>query len=198
MTEHTGMTDNTAVPDYDLADVFEVRDPAQYKALFDDTRLQIIDLLSERAATISELAEALGRPKGTIGHHIGVLDDAGLIRVVRTKRVRALEAKYWGRTARTFEYSGMIEAGVLPPEHAMATAATDIAQARKDFAGDEENLAGIQGVRYARIPLDRAKQWEARLRDLVDEFVSQPRSGDTVYGLAVALYPTVRPHLNDE
>ena len=41
-----------SVPDYDLADTLRFDSPTQYKALFEDTRSQIIDLLNERAATI--------------------------------------------------------------------------------------------------------------------------------------------------
>ena len=78
---------------YPLHDLLALEGPDQFRALFEDTRIDIIELLSERAATTSQLADALGRPKGTIGHHLGVLADAGLVRVVRTKKVRALEAK---------------------------------------------------------------------------------------------------------
>src|SRR5699024_9538805 len=111
--DHTGMADHTAdpdrpstphVPDYPLDDGLTLEDPAQYRALFEETRQQIVTLLSERAATVSELAATLQKPKGTVGHHMQVLADAGLVHVVRTQKVRALVAKYWGRTARIFYY----------------------------------------------------------------------------------------------
>ena len=91
--------------DYDFAhDVLRVEEPEQFKAVGDPTRQKIISLLSERAATTSQLAEALGQPKGSVGHHLKVLEKAGLIRVVRTRQVRAMTEKYYGRTARLFEY----------------------------------------------------------------------------------------------
>jgi DNA-binding transcriptional ArsR family regulator len=45
----------------------------------------------ERAepATITELAVAVERPKSTLAHHVKVLTEAGLVRVTRTRRVRA-------------------------------------------------------------------------------------------------------------
>ena len=46
-------------------------------------------------------------PKGTVGHHLKVLEKAGLIRVVRTRQVRALTEKYYGRVARLFELKGV-------------------------------------------------------------------------------------------
>lgn len=94
------MADHKA-PDYELDDVLDVDRPEQFKALFEETRVAIVDLLLERAATVKELAETLGKPKGTIGHHVSALVAAGLIRVVRTRMVRAIEAKYYGRVART-------------------------------------------------------------------------------------------------
>jgi predicted ArsR family transcriptional regulator len=51
---------------------------------------------------VTELADELGLPKGTVGHHVKVLEDAGLVRVVRTRRVRAVTEKSYGRTARLF------------------------------------------------------------------------------------------------
>lgn len=124
------MADNTMTPptpDYELAEALEFNDPAQYRALFEVTREQIVSLLLERAATTTDLAEVVGKPKGTIGHHLKVLERAGLVRVVRTKRVRALEAKYYGRTARVFFYHHAYEA-VGRPQRVLADAAAEIAQ----------------------------------------------------------------------
>lgn len=183
-------SDPRPVPDYDLDDVLELTEPQQFKALFEETRLHIIDMLSERAATTSQLGDALDRPKGTIGHHLGVLEDAGLVRVVRTEKVRAIEAKYYGRTARTFLLDHVMD----EPRAMFATAPAELRQAKELF-GDDPEVAGLSTVRYARIPNERAGEWQSRLTALVEEFVGQPRGGDLVYGLAVALYPTARPHL---
>ncbi|HKI91522.1 MAG TPA: winged helix-turn-helix domain-containing protein, partial [Gaiellaceae bacterium] len=89
-------------PDYEADDVMVVREPEQLKALGDDLRSQIVVLLRERARSTTELAELVDLPKGTVGHHVKVLERAGLIRVVRTRKVRALTERYYGRTARLF------------------------------------------------------------------------------------------------
>ena len=65
-------------------------------------RLRIVALLRERAATTTELAEQVGLVKGTVSHHLKVLEGAGLIKVVRTRRVRALTESFYGRVARLF------------------------------------------------------------------------------------------------
>src|ERR1700737_4901708 len=96
------LSSNTVVPDYDLAEDLEVTTPAQLRAMAGPLRSTILDLLLERAATVSELASAVGRPKSTVAHHVNVLADAGMLRVVRTRRVRATEERYYGRTARLY------------------------------------------------------------------------------------------------
>lgn len=192
MTDHTGMADHTA-PDYELDTTLEFSGLEQYRALFEETRMEIVDLLLERAATIKELSEALQKPKGTIGHHVAVLEEAGLIRVVRTKMVRAIEAKYYGRTARTYLIGDKSESGFdLARGHFLANATAEFS-----LADPKAEPPPLSTLRYARIPDDRADEWLDRLVDLAHEFVSEPRGGETTYGLLLAMYPTARPHLPD-
>jgi DNA-binding transcriptional ArsR family regulator len=81
-------------PDYDLPDTVEVTTPAQLRAIADPLRSSLLYLTLERAATVTELATAVGRPKSTVAHHVGVLVEAGMLRVVRTRRVRAIEERF--------------------------------------------------------------------------------------------------------
>ena len=76
--------------DYAAKDTLVVADPKQLKALADPLRTQLIQLLRDRARSTQELAEELSTPKGTVAHHLKVLESAGLIRVVRTRKVRAM------------------------------------------------------------------------------------------------------------
>ena len=179
-----------STPNYDLADTLRFDSPAQYRALFEDTRSQIINLLNERSATIKELADTLGKPKGTIGHHVGVLAEAGLIRVVRTEMVRAIEAKYYGRTARTFLLDPLVKDDIdLAPGFFLTTAAAEYAGA---VSGKTEPLSTL---RHARIPESKAAEWAARLIEISKEFIAETPSGETTYGLVIGFYPTDRPHL---
>ncbi|GAB2601369.1 winged helix-turn-helix domain-containing protein [Pseudactinotalea suaedae] len=178
-------------PDYELDETLDLADPAQYRALFEETRSLIVSLLLERAATTSELAAALGKPKGTVGHHLKVLEEAGLVRVVRTKKVRALEAKYYGRTARVFLYQREHEA-VGYEARVMAQAAAEIAQSPSEGAHLNAN------IRYVRIPDERALEWKHRLDDLLMEFADEPRGGETTYGLVFGLYATTRAPLPED
>ncbi|HEU4750882.1 MAG TPA: winged helix-turn-helix domain-containing protein [Acidimicrobiia bacterium] len=183
--EYIGIIDHSE-PDYPLAEHLELG-AEQIKVLFEETRLAIADLLTDRPATVTELAGALNRPKGTIAHHIARLEEAGLVEVVRTRKVRAIEERFYGRTARTFLLDALTEAGV----------STDIFfhQALAELPAGKN---GLVTLRHARIPTHRAAEWARRLGELVDEFVAQPRSGRKNYGLLIALYPTDRPTLAEK
>ncbi len=190
------MADHPA-PNYELEETLPLENVEQFKALFDETRMQITDLLLERAATVSEIADTLSRPKGTIGHHVGVLEEAGLVHVVRTKKVRAIEAKYYGRTARTFLLTSKFDTDLeISPDYFLTSAAAEFSKAS---VGDQYTHGApmMSTLRYARISEDRAAEWVMRMSELTQEFASEPRDGEVTYGLLVAYYPTDRPHLPD-
>ena len=112
------MEDNPASgPDYDLADRMALSSPEQVRAIGHPLRTTILQLLHERAATVTELAEAVGR------------------------------GELWGF------------------------------------------------IRHARISEDQASAFWDRMAELVEEFDRMPRSGETVYGFAVGIYPTDHPTL---
>jgi DNA-binding transcriptional ArsR family regulator len=188
------MADHTS-PDYELAETLPLESVEQFKALFDETRMQITDLLLERAATVSEIADTMSRPKGTIGHHVGVLEEAGLVQVIRTKKVRAIEAKYYGRIARTFLLTSKFDADLeTSPDYFLTSAAAEFSKAS---VGDQHTNGApmMSTLRYARISEDRAAEWVIRMSELTQEFTAEPRDGEVTYGLLVAFYPTDRPHL---
>ena len=56
------MSSNAQVPDYDLEDLRVVSSPRELRAMAHPLRAAILDLLLERAATVGELAAAVGRP----------------------------------------------------------------------------------------------------------------------------------------
>jgi DNA-binding transcriptional ArsR family regulator len=172
-----------AVPDYELPETLAVDDPAALGALSQPTRNRILAHLLERAATTKQLADVLGLSPGTVGHHLGVLADAGLVRVVRTRKVRAVTERYYGRTARTFLLSSPADAGSGPPPLVMLREAVREARPAPEHGGG-------QTIRYARIPRERADEWIERLGALAAEFAAQPRDGDIIYGLVAAVFPT--------
>lgn len=190
------MSERRKRPDYDLDEILEVRDPEQFRAVGDATRQRIISLLTERAATTSQLAEALGQPKGSVGHHLKVLEKAGLIRVVRTRQVRALTEKYYGRTARLFEFVG--EGLDLPEEPALHL----LRQSMNEYVvpeETEERFADVMTLARARIPAEKAQEFHRRVVELADEFGGcESVPGESVYAFLGGVYLTDLPELPEE
>jgi DNA-binding transcriptional ArsR family regulator len=180
-----------APPDYDLADRIALTEPAQVKAISHPLRTTILGLLHERAATVAELAAAVGRPRSTVAHHVKVLAGAGLVRVVRTRRVRAIDERFYGRTARMF-YVG-VERGPNADELPRDFNDFEVAARESAAAFGDGKLWGF--IRHARISEAQASAFWERMAELVTEFDRLPRSGATMYGFAVGVYPTAQPTL---
>ena len=182
------MSSNGQIPDYDLEGIRVVSSSAELRAMADPLRSTILELLLERAATVGDLAAAVGRPKSTVAHHVGVLVAAGMLKVVRTRRVRAIDERFYGRTARIF-YVGAIAArdvGLIP--NLLAEAAVESGPAH-----EADDLRAI--IRHARIPRERAAEFWDRVFELTQEFTQLPRSGESVYAFVAGLFPTQFPTL---
>jgi len=185
--------DERQVPDYDLEEMLVVTSPEQLRALADPLRDTLLELLLERAATVTEMARAVDRPKSTIAYHVNLLVDAGLLRVVRTRRVRAIEERYYGRVARTL-YIGVLS---RPEDKRVAAAINGLAQAAAEsgpaHVADELRCT----LSHARIPIEEVRNFWAQVQELARTFAQIPRAGDQVYGFAAGLYPTDAPTLPD-
>ena len=86
---------------YELDEKIVADSPARLKALGNPLRSLILDLVLERAMTVSELAERVRKPRGTVAHHVDVLVDVGMLQVTGTRRIRAIDERFYGRTAHT-------------------------------------------------------------------------------------------------
>jgi hypothetical protein len=105
--------------------------------------------------------------------------------------VRAIDERFYGRTARMF-YVGVertAEGEAMPRDfNDFEVAASESAVAYRDG-----KLWGF--IRHARITEAQASEFWERMAELVKEFDELARAGDTVYGFAVGVYPTDHPTL---
>ena len=185
------MGSNPPVPDYELQETQELTSAEQVRAIAHPLRTAILSLLHERAASVTELATAVSRAKSTVAYHVNLLVEAGLLRVVRTQRVRAIEERYYGRVARTL-YIGVLSS---PADKQVVAAINGLAQAAAEagpaHAADELRCTLL----HARIPIEEVRDFWAEVQQLARRFAQIPRSGDQVYGFAAGLYPTDAPTL---
>jgi DNA-binding transcriptional ArsR family regulator len=193
MLVYSAVAGKPSPPDYDLADRLALTRAAQVKAIGHPLRTMILGLLHERAATVTELAVAVERPKSTVAYHVKVLSEAGLVRVVKTRRVRAIEERFYGRTARMF-YVG-VERSAGGEDLPLDFNDFEVAAQESAAAYQDGKLWGF--IRHARISEAQASEFWERMAQLVTEFERLPRSGKTMYGFAVGVYPTDQPTLPD-
>src|SRR4051795_5141106 len=187
------MSVNQQIPDYDLGQTLVVTAPEQLRALADPLRSTLMELLLERAATVTEMARAVDRPKSTVAYHVNLLVAAGLLQVVRTRRVRAIDERYYGRVARTL-YIGALN---RPEDRQVVAAINGLAEAAAEsapaHAADELRCLLV----HARIPIGEVRAFWAEVQEVARRFTQIPRSGDQAYGFVAGLYPTDAPTLPD-
>lgn len=189
----------TAAPDANLAEDGPVAMPMlppklvlttehQLKALADSLRSRILVLLQHQPATTKQIAERLGAVPGTVGHHLQVLEEAGLVQVVARRIVHGIVAKYYTRTARIFFME-------FPPEVTGASSIdlTLLMDARNELAeslgtiGDRAVLEG--GFPHARLSAERAQVYSQRLSAIFEDLMNEPPDPNgQVYGLSASFF----------
>jgi DNA-binding transcriptional ArsR family regulator len=157
--------------DYEAPEVLVVRKPEQLRAVADDVRAKIVALLRHNARSTQELAEVLEMPKGTVGHHLKVLEGAGLIRVVRTRKVRAMTEKFYGRSARLFLYEA---------DDAPETVPGLCASMLRNAADEVSHAPG--GVNFGHVRSRLSKSDARRLANRLDKLIDDFRAADVKNG----------------
>ncbi len=167
--------------DYPADETLVVSDPEQLRALGGELRGRIIGLLRERAWSNQQLALELQLPKGTVAHHVKVLERAGLIRVVHERKVRAVTERFYGRVARLFLFH------FEDPEEARAAGAATLRDAafQLDRAVSERTAWGFVLSRLS--PKDQAR-FARRAEKLLEDFRAADAAGGDPHRLAIAYW----------
>jgi len=84
-------------------------DPEKAKALENDLRAKVLDMLAESALTIKEIHAELERrgekkAETTVRHHVNVLQDAGMVEIARLEEAGGGTRKYYRSNTRVFSY----------------------------------------------------------------------------------------------
>jgi DNA-binding transcriptional ArsR family regulator len=161
--------------------------PDQLHAVGEPTRWRILGRLLIGPASVQQLARSLGAAKGTIGHHVRVLDKAGLIRVVDRTKVRGVVEKRYARVAKHFQLPEPNDPlSGAHPEIANLPLRAAIAEARPATGTTDD--PSMSFVVRARMPVERARRFAALLESLKMEFAEgAPDSGET-FGFAAGIY----------
>jgi DNA-binding transcriptional ArsR family regulator len=84
-------------------------DPEKAKALENDVRAKILDMLAEKEMTIEEIHAELDRrgetkAETTVRHHVNVLKDADMVELARLEEAGGGTQKYYKSNTRVFSY----------------------------------------------------------------------------------------------
>lgn len=117
-------------------------DPEKAKALENDVRAKILDMLATEEMTIEEIHKELHRrgeekAETTVRHHVNVLKDAGMVEISRLEEAGGGTRKYYKSNTRIFSYD--------LPEDAEQTLAGAQETAAAELAGLVETLYGEHG-----------------------------------------------------
>jgi DNA-binding transcriptional ArsR family regulator len=160
----------------------------QFKAISDPIRSRILGIIQNQPATAKQIADRLGASPGAIGHHLHVLEAAGMAQVVARRLVRGIVANYYTRTARIFKYD-------LPREvtgdtsinlDIMAKAYEELAEADVNKEADVYQCSSFPHIRLSP---ERARYYSERLMTLVEDILHEtPDPNGKVYGIFVTMF----------
>ncbi|SDK82437.1 Helix-turn-helix domain-containing protein [Glycomyces sambucus] len=150
----------------------QVATPAQYRALGHPVRHRLLLALGERPATLSGLAADLGISKGSAGHHLKILREAGLVDLDEARKVRGGTEQYFKRAFRKLHLD--------PGESTKAALA---AVADEMLTAEDDPLLHLRSVRLSEAQA-------RRLRDTLDALVQDLENEEdgARYGVLVGLY----------
>lgn len=117
-------------------------DPEKAKALENDVRAKILDMLVDEEMTIEEIHEELTRrgeekAETTVRHHVNVLKDAEMVEIARLEEAGGGTRKYYRSNTRIFSYD--------LPTNADETLAPAQATTTEELASLVENLYAEHG-----------------------------------------------------
>lgn len=174
----------------DLPPMLTLTTDQQFKAIADPVRSRILGVIQTRPATAKQIAKRLGKSPGTIGHHLEVLETAGLAQVVETRVVHGITAKYYTRTARifSFHFSPDITGHTSMTLDIARSASRELTESLATY-GDKCDVVLEAGFPHARITEERARHYRQRLSNLLDDLVAEPIDpGGRVYGVYMAMF----------
>ena len=165
--------------------VLDLDSQQRLKAIADETRAKILQLLHDAPASAKEVSRLLEMSHGKVGHHMNVLRDAGLIHVVEERKVRALTEKIYSPTYDRLTFS-------VPGTDRLRFTLEQVA--REALPSSEQPFTPPALMVTARMSESRAAEFHEWLQYLIDEFVdSGEEAADTVFGLAASVFLTGTP-----
>jgi DNA-binding transcriptional ArsR family regulator len=175
----------------------------QLKALADPLRLRVLEAFVQQPATTKQVATLLGENPTKLYHHVQILEEAGMLRLVETRKNRGTVEKYYRAVAEDFTvdrkllevtrgarratggygavFLSALEATLSEARRGIAAGLIKPVEQgrnalvyRHHFSGSEEAIHALT---------ERVRGWVAECQ------AAESGRGEIQYGLTIAFYP---------
>lgn len=159
----------------------------QLKALANPLRMQLLEQFAIKPTTTKQVAVALGLQPTRLYHHVAKLENAGLIKLVNTKRIRGTTEKYFLAEATSLKVDrsafpkgsaelvgNLLEAGVV--ENFLGVVRSEVSEylAQRD---DDEDIGAESRIQdeamFAGTELDVADSDVETCRDKINQLLAE-------------------------
>ena len=177
---------------------------AQIKALAEPLRYRVFELLTVEARTAKQTAGLMGMKPTRLYHHFGVLEKAGLIRKVKTRKKRGTTEKYYQAVADKIVLdANILGSKVLCPSsiyagvfHATLEEIVETEQAAADASQEPPILVNRLKIRTTSAKIQALQR---KLQEWIDTCQRASSSeGDAEYGVTVAFYQVAENFSQEE
>ncbi|WP_034287116.1 ArsR/SmtB family transcription factor [Amycolatopsis benzoatilytica] len=172
------MTGERPAGDDPREDAVRVETAEQLRAVSNLVRHRVLAVLRDEPATITQVAERLGIAKGSSSYHMRVLERAGIVHVVRTRKVRGVLERYYAIAGR----------GIQLPEPVAGQRDVLMQHALDDLATAEQGSERYVRLGHSRLSEDQFAEFERRLEALLDEMIEARDPAAPAATVAVAFF----------
>jgi len=186
-----------------MKDIHTLNRLEQLKALSDTLRLRVLETFARQTLTTKKVAALLGESATKLYHHVQILEEAGLVRLVKTRKNRGTLEKYYQAIARDF----IVDRNLLELARGPSRATKDyrslflsaleatLAEGRKSVA-----VGLIKSMKEGRNALVYRRHFsgsEAKIKDLMGKVqgwiaecqAAKDEEGEARYAVTIAFYP---------
>ncbi|MCO5216178.1 MAG: winged helix-turn-helix domain-containing protein [Thermomicrobiales bacterium] len=157
---------------YEPEPYLRLSDPHHLKALADPRRMQIMRILSARAATNQQIANILQEPPARVLHHLRTLIDAGLV-VLVDEHVRGGNVeKYYRATARVYGFDLESEAAESITSSVLTSIVSEVVASLQIWPDAVPEFEG----RRARLSPTRLQAFSEEMNRLINDYWGGPNN----------------------
>ena len=161
----------------------------ELRAYINATRISILSLLRDSAATITHVAREIGTHPANLTHHFRILEKAGLIRLV--------EKRDTGRNLEKFYRSAALSFLTAPGEFVdkrvlkLSILRDEITASIQRLTQNKEEADVFVRLLATRITKENLSKFQKKLLVLVREFEEAGTSAGAPYSMALCLFPAL-------